>query len=93
MGFTFIFGSKGEGINVAVTCYVEVNFVIEVEFLFHVLAQVVKVGEQFFLHLEAVPLHAAAPVGIAARRGGLAQHVFNYFALQSVIYLFAKLFL
>ena len=74
----------------AVAGDIEVNGILEIQALLHILAQGVEVRKDFLVHLHAVAFHAAAPVVIAGAVFGGFEDSFHHRPLQGLVDLFSK---
>lgn len=91
VGLVLVLRGHREGVDRRVAGDVEIHLARVAQLVFHLMAEVVEVAEQLLLHLEAVSLHVAPPISVAARGAYLPQHLFHDAALQGVVDLLAQL--
>ena len=92
MRLVLTLSSHRKCIDTGVAGDVEIDGLGKTEFIFHLSAESIEIGQEFLFHLEAMTFHIAAPIGIAVRRGAeFAQHRLHNIALQGVVYLCAFL--
>ena len=88
-----VFRSHRKGVHRRVASDIEVDGLFEMQFVFHLMAQSVEVGQRVLLDFQTVSLHTASPVGIGARGLDFLEHGLYHRPLEGVVDLLAELFL
>ena len=71
MRLALTFGSKRKRIHRRISGNIKIDFFSEFQLIFHLLAKIIKIRQEFRLHLQTVSLHTAPPVGVVIGNLGL----------------------